>query len=215
MDALFHGLSVVTVSWLVACPQALVHGGLGVWAQPAAILLQTGIWGSPGTWLVDGAEWNTFMGTAGGSWSWILVCGCRRSSGCQLHLDWVVVTDCQGLEEGKRWEMFSEPLTPRSAAGAHRAVPCPARTFCLLEGAHCPQPQDTRHTRLSWKGAQVWLGWALAGCPLPSKPPCLIWGLCANDGLLKVGFGLSPAHRRQYKTLPTLYISSLPNGDRQ
>lgn len=34
MDALFHGLSVVTVSWLVACPQALVHGGL--WALGTA-----------------------------------------------------------------------------------------------------------------------------------------------------------------------------------
>lgn len=137
--------------------------GWRVWTQPAAILHQTGIWGSPCTGLVDWAEWSTFMGTGGGSWSWILVCGCRRSSGHQLHLDRVVVTDCQGLEEGKRWEMFGEPLTPRHAAGAGRAVNCPARTFCLLEGAHSPQPQDTRHARLqfwhlSWRGAQAWLG---------------------------------------------------------
>lgn len=76
--------------------------GWGVWAQPAAILLQTGMWGSPCTGRVDGAGWSTFMGIGGGSWSWILVCGCRRSSGRQLHLNWVVVTDGQGLEEGKR-----------------------------------------------------------------------------------------------------------------
>lgn len=55
-----------------------------------------------------------FMGVGGGSWSWIVVCGCRRSSSCQLHLHWVVVADCQGLEEGERWggvtQGFGEPL---------------------------------------------------------------------------------------------------------
>lgn len=54
------------------------------------------------------------MGVGGGSWSWIVVCGRRRSSSHQLHLDWVVVADCQGLEEGKRWggvmQGFSELL---------------------------------------------------------------------------------------------------------
>lgn len=90
----------------LVCGHSVLAGGLsrlwfmvgrGVWAQPAAILLQTSIWGSPCTGRVDGAEWNTFMGIGGRSWSWILVCGCRRSSGRQLHLDWVVITDCQGL----------------------------------------------------------------------------------------------------------------------
>lgn len=43
-----------------------------------------------------------------------MVCS-RRSSSHQLHLDRVVVADCQGLEEGERWggitEGFGEPLT--------------------------------------------------------------------------------------------------------
>lgn len=43
-----------------------------------------------------------------------MVCGRRRSSSHQLHLDWVVVADCQGLEEGERWGVvmqgFSELL---------------------------------------------------------------------------------------------------------
>lgn len=29
----------------------------------------------------------------------------------------------------------------------------------------------------------------MAGGHLPSKPPCLIWGLCASGGWLKVGLG--------------------------
>lgn len=32
------------------------------------------------------------------------------------------------------------------------------------------------------------LGWALSEGHLPSKPPCLIRGLCASDGWFKVGF---------------------------
>lgn len=32
--------------------------GWGLWAQPAAIILQTRIWGSPCTGLVGGAEWS-------------------------------------------------------------------------------------------------------------------------------------------------------------
>lgn len=32
-----------------------------------------------------------------------MVCGHRRSSSRQLHLDGVVVADCQGLQEGERW----------------------------------------------------------------------------------------------------------------
>lgn len=166
--------------------------GRRVWAQPAAILLQTGVWGShmDSTGLVDGAEWNTFIGIGGGNWSWILVCGCRRSSGGQLHLDWVVVTDCQGLEESKSWEMFREPLTPLCAASM-TALPEPSACW---RGHTVPNPKtfDTQGSSLGTSHGEVprhGLGWALAGGHLPSKSPWLIWGLCASDVGLKVGLG--------------------------
>lgn len=164
MDALF-----MASLWL-QCPGWRPVPRLWFMLGWGLILLQTGIWGSPCTQLVDGAEWNAFMGIGGGSWSWILVCGCRRSSGRQLHLDWVVVTDCQGLEEGKRWEMFSQLLTPCYAAGACRAVHFPARTFCLLEGAHCPQPQDMTHKALRERCPGVAWGGHWQGATSPPRP---------------------------------------------
>lgn len=127
------------------------------------------------------------MGIGGGSWSWILVCSYRRSSGCQLHLDWVVVTDCQGLQEGKRLEMFNEPLTPHSAAGAHRAVNALPESSACWRGNTVPSPETLDTQGSHGEVARCDLGWALGGCPLPSEPPWLIWGLCASDRLLKVG----------------------------
>lgn len=67
MDALFHGLSVVTVSWLVACPQALVRGGLG--GLGTAILLQSGMWDSPYTGLSGTPSWGLVVEAGAGSWS--------------------------------------------------------------------------------------------------------------------------------------------------
>lgn len=58
MDASFPSLSAVTASWLVACPWALVRGGLGRpghGRRPAAILLQTVTRNSPRAGLMDGA----------------------------------------------------------------------------------------------------------------------------------------------------------------
>lgn len=87
--------SVVTTSWLVACPQALVHGGLrglgtaGGWLRPFS-------GPGPGAGMVDGVQ-----GVASQGWWWELELdrGLRLqdNSSCQLHLNRVVVTDCQGL----------------------------------------------------------------------------------------------------------------------
>lgn len=55
-----------------------------------------------------------------------MVCGCRRSSSCQLHLNRVVVADCQGLGEGKRWgdvmQGFGKPQAPCHADRAGRVA---------------------------------------------------------------------------------------------
>lgn len=67
----------------------------------AVSLLQTVLGSSPRAGLVDGAA-ERLPGGGPGSWSWIVVCGRRRSSRHQLHLDGVVVADCQGLQEGER-----------------------------------------------------------------------------------------------------------------
>lgn len=74
-----------------------------------------------------------------GSWGWIVVGGGRRSSSCQLHLHWVVVTDCQGLEEGERWggvtQGFGELRTPHCAGGAGRVamIALPELSACWRE----------------------------------------------------------------------------------
>lgn len=65
----------------------------------AVSLLQTVLGSSPRAGLVDGAA-ERRPGGGPGSWSWIVVC--RRSSSHQLHLNGVVVADCQGLQEGER-----------------------------------------------------------------------------------------------------------------
>lgn len=143
--------------------------GCGFWAQPAA-LLQTGIWGSPRTGRVDGAEWNSFMGIGGGSWSWILVCGCRRSSGCQLHLDWVVVTDCQGLQEGKRWEMLvsHSPLTLLLGLTG-QSMPC-QNLLPAGGGTLSPAPRHLTHKALMERWPGVTWGGHWEGAPCPPSP---------------------------------------------
>lgn len=116
MDASFPSLSVVTASCLVACSWALVCGGLGeLCHEPHGLgglgtatgqlrpssRLGPGAADAEGLWM--GLRGAPSRGLVVWSWSWIMVCGRRRSSSHQLHLDWVVVADCQGLEEGKRW----------------------------------------------------------------------------------------------------------------
>lgn len=83
MGASFSSLSAVTASWMVACPWALVRGGLGgsamsqvcvgVWAWLAATLLQTRTQSSPpwGSWMGLQGEPSRglVVGAGAGSWS--------------------------------------------------------------------------------------------------------------------------------------------------
>lgn len=84
-----------------------------------------------------------FTGLGGRGWSWIMVCGCRRSSSCQLHLNRVVVADCQGLGEGKRrggvMQGFGEPQAP-CHAGRAAVIALPDPFAC---GGRCcfPNPE--------------------------------------------------------------------------
>lgn len=155
------GLSVGSGSWWAGglCHEPGVRGGLGMAGcdpSPDQDPKQ------PTMGLVDGAAGRAFTGLGGGSWSWIVVCGRRRSSSRQLHLHRVVVADCQGLEEGERWggvtQGFGEPLT----GVAKWLIALPEPSACWRH-APCPQPRDTRHTRLqfwhpSWRDAQMWPG---------------------------------------------------------
>ena len=112
-----------------------------------------------------------------------MVCGRRRSSRCQLHLDWVVVADCQGLEEGERWggvtQGFSEPQAPHGADGAGRAaaITLPEPSACW-GGTQRPQPQDTPGARLSFstsRGEMPRRSWGgqWQGGPCHPRPPYL------------------------------------------
>lgn len=102
-DEVGVGASLLSLSAVTAC--FLDPGGPGgLCREPrglAVTLLQTALGSSPRAGLVDGAA-ERLRGGGRGSWSWIVVCGCRRSSSRQLHLNRVVVADCQGLQEGER-----------------------------------------------------------------------------------------------------------------
>lgn len=80
-----------------------------------------------------------------------MVCGRKRSSSCQLHLNRVVVADCQGLGEGERWggvmQGFSEPQAPCHAAGAGRAavIAPPDPSACV--GEHVVPNPETLNTQ--------------------------------------------------------------------
>lgn len=76
-------------------------------------------------------------------------------------------------------------------AGQSVALPEPSACW---KGHTLPSPKtlDTQGSSFGTSDGEVprrGLGWALAGGHLPSKPPCLIWRLCASDGWLKVGLG--------------------------
>lgn len=97
MGASFLSLSAVLPGFLLG---PWWTGGAVLGAPGAGCtLLQTVLGSSPRAGLVDGAA-ERRPGGGPGSWSWIVVC--RRSSSHQLHLNGVVVADCQGLQQGER-----------------------------------------------------------------------------------------------------------------
>lgn len=99
-----------------ACPQSLLASWLLVGWEGSATNHGTGAWAQavPGcssspaqaqeqpTRRAHGWGCRARLHGGGGNWSWAVVCGWRRNSSHQLHLDGVMVTDCQGLEEDKR-----------------------------------------------------------------------------------------------------------------
>lgn len=74
------------------------------------------------TYRAPGWGCRVYLHGAGGSWIWVVVCGSRRNSSHQLHLDGVMVADCQGLQEDRRQGGVTpglcEPRAPHSTDGA-------------------------------------------------------------------------------------------------